>query len=57
MEFPTVTLVLSDENYGKLHAGTAKAQSLFMTGKLKIRGDVMKATKLEPILSQARSKL
>jgi putative sterol carrier protein len=38
----------------KLIKGTAKAQTLFMGGKLKIKGDMMKATRLEPILSQAR---
>ncbi len=36
--------------------GKAKAQSLFMSGKLKIKGNVMKAAKLEPILNKARSK-
>ena len=31
-----VTLTLDDENFGKLFAGTADAQMLFMTGKLKV---------------------
>jgi len=51
-----VTLLLSDEDFGKLVRGTAKAQSLFMAGKLKIRGDIMKATRLEPILGKAQTK-
>lgn len=55
--FFLVTLVLADEDFGKLVAGSAKAQSLFMGGKLKIKGDMMKATKLEPILGSARAKL
>jgi len=38
----TVTLLLSDENFGKLVSGKAKAQQLFMSGKLKVKGDVMK---------------
>jgi putative sterol carrier protein len=50
-----VTLSLSDDEFGKLIAGKANAQRLFMSGKLKVKGDVMKATKMEPILSKARA--
>jgi putative sterol carrier protein len=53
--FP-VTLSLSDEDFGKLVAGKANAQRLFMSGKLKVKGDVMKATKLEPVLARSRTK-
>ncbi|TVY35945.1 Fatty acid-binding protein [Lachnellula subtilissima] len=52
---PTVTLSLSDEDFGKLVEGKANAQRLFMSGKLKVKGDVMKATKLNPILSKAQT--
>jgi len=55
-EKASVTLLLSDEDFGKLVRGTAKAQTLFMGGKLRIRGDLMKATKLEPILGQAQTR-
>lgn len=55
-EAPTVTLSLSDEDFGKLVAGKANAQRLFMSGKLKVKGDVMKATKMEPILKRAQTK-
>ena len=51
-----VTLILSDDDFGKLMSGKANAQNLFMKGKLKIRGDVMKATKMEPILPKAQTK-
>jgi len=51
-----VTLLLSDDDFGKLVRGTAKAQSLFMAGKLKIKGDIMKATRLEPILGTVQTK-
>lgn len=51
-----VTLVLSDKDFGELVAGKANAQKLFMSGKLKVRGDVMKATKMEPILKRAQTK-
>ncbi len=52
----TVTLSLSDKDFGELAAGKANAQRLFMSGKLKIKGDVMKANKMEPILKKAQSK-
>lgn len=52
----TVTLSLSDEDFAKLVAGKANAQRLFMSGKLKIKGDVMKATKLDPIMKKAQTK-
>ncbi|KAF2857100.1 sterol-binding-like protein [Piedraia hortae CBS 480.64] len=52
---PGVTLILSDEEFAKLISGKANAQKLFMSGKLKVKGDVMKATKLEPVLTKART--
>ncbi|KAK0616109.1 SCP2 sterol-binding domain-containing protein [Bombardia bombarda] len=55
-EKPTVSLSLSDADFGSLVAGKANAQKLFMSGKLKIKGDVMKATKLDPILKKAQTK-
>ncbi|EAA31640.2 sterol-binding-like protein [Neurospora crassa] len=55
-EKPTVTLSLSDADFASLVAGKANAQRLFMSGKLKIKGDVMKATKLDPILKKAQTK-
>lgn len=55
-EKPTVTLSLSEEEFGKLVSGKANAQRLFMSGKLKVKGDVMKATKMEPILKKAQTK-
>lgn len=51
-----VTLSLSEENFGKLVAGEANAQRLFMGGKLKVKGNVMKATKLDPVLKKAQTK-
>ncbi|KAF2707228.1 sterol-binding-like protein [Pleomassaria siparia CBS 279.74] len=51
---PTTTLSMGDAEFGKLVAGKAKAQSMFMQGKLKIKGDVMKATKIEPIMKKAQ---
>ena len=51
-----VTLQLSDEDFQKLIDGKANAQNMFMSGKLKIKGDVMKATKIETVLNKARNK-
>lgn len=51
-----VTLSLSESDFGALVAGKANAQRLFMSGKLKIKGDVMKATKLDPILKKSQTK-
>ena len=39
-----MTLSLSDEDFGKLVNGNTQAQRLFMAGKLKIKGDVMKVS-------------
>ncbi|KAJ5606541.1 hypothetical protein N7510_009322, partial [Penicillium lagena] len=51
-----VTLSLSDEDFQQLVTGKANAQRLFMGGKLKIKGNIMKATKMEPILKKAQGK-
>lgn len=53
---PTVTLQLSEADFGSLVSGKANAQKLFMGGKLKIKGNIMKATKMEPVLKKAQGK-
>ncbi|CAG8025035.1 unnamed protein product [Penicillium salamii] len=50
-----VTLNLSDADFAQLVSGKANAQRLFMGGKLKIKGNIMKATKMEPILKKAQA--
>ena len=52
-----VTLSLSDKDFGKLVTGKTKAQNMFMSGKLKVKGNVMKATKMEPILAKAQASM
>ncbi|PWY94496.1 sterol-binding-like protein [Aspergillus sclerotioniger CBS 115572] len=51
-----VTLSLSDADFSALVSGKANAQRLFMGGKLKIKGNIMKATKMEPVLKKAQAK-
>ncbi|KAI9868119.1 MAG: hypothetical protein M1813_006864 [Trichoglossum hirsutum] len=51
-----VTLLMSEQDFGQLIAGKANAQKLFMAGRLKVKGDVMKATRAEGILKKARVK-
>ncbi|RPB24979.1 sterol-binding-like protein [Terfezia boudieri ATCC MYA-4762] len=51
---PDVTLLFKDEDFGKLVAGKAQAQKLFMSGAMKVKGDLMKATKAEVVLKHAR---
>ncbi|KAJ5593899.1 sterol-binding-like protein [Penicillium hispanicum] len=51
-----VTLSLSDNDFTALVTGKANAQRLFMGGKLKIKGNIMKATKMEPVLKKAQGK-
>ncbi|KAI5858831.1 SCP2 sterol-binding domain-containing protein [Tricharina praecox] len=49
-----VTMSMADEDFQKLVDGKVQAQRMFMTGKLKVKGDVMKATKAEVVLKSAR---
>jgi len=51
-----VTLILSDEVFTQLAEGNLNGQKAFMTGKLKTKGNVMLATKLDLILSTAKAK-
>ncbi|KAL4733817.1 SCP2 sterol-binding domain-containing protein [Aspergillus similis] len=51
-----VTLQLSDSDFGSLVAGKANAQRLSLGGKLKIKGNIMKTTKMKPVLKKAQGK-
>ncbi|KAI6364605.1 hypothetical protein MCOR25_005611 [Pyricularia grisea] len=53
---PNVTLAMNDEDLAAMAMGQANAQKLFMSGKLKIKGDIMRATKLDGIMKKAQSK-
>ncbi|KAF5097998.1 hypothetical protein D0Z03_001294 [Geotrichum reessii] len=52
-----ITLTLSDENFANLVGGKVNAQKLFMGGKLKVKGNVMKAASIENVLKAAKAKL
>ncbi|KAJ2376569.1 hypothetical protein GGI05_006988, partial [Coemansia sp. RSA 2603] len=49
-----VTLILSDSDFVDLAAGKITGQSAFMAGKLKSKGNVMLALKLESVLKAAK---
>lgn len=50
-----VTLIVSDADFATLVSGKANPQKLFMSGKLKVKGNVMKATNLDGVLKAART--
>jgi putative sterol carrier protein len=53
-DLPTdISVTLDDVQLHKLIIGKQSAQKLFMTGKLKIRGNVMKASFIEHLLKRA----
>jgi len=51
-----VTIILSDEVFTQLAEGKLNGQKAFMSGKLKTKGNVMLATKLDALLSTAKGK-
>ena len=52
---PDVTMWMSTETFFKIFSGRIKAIEAFVTGKLKLRGDITKALKLSKILGQIRA--
>ena len=59
-ESPTpadVTMTMEGDAFNQMFAGKLNATSAFMTGKLKIAGDLGKAMKLEKLMGQMKSKL
>ncbi|EDK44009.1 SCP2 sterol-binding domain-containing protein [Acetobacter pasteurianus] len=47
-----VQLLLKDADFVKLANGKANGQKLFMNGKLKVKGNMMKATSVESVFKQ-----
>lgn len=54
---PDTTLTMDSKHFFDMFAGKLKASSAFMTGKLRITGDLQKAMKLEKLMGSLKSKL
>ncbi|EGN98954.1 hypothetical protein SERLA73DRAFT_73531 [Serpula lacrymans var. lacrymans S7.3] len=53
---PDVTLIFSDDVFTQLAEGKLDGQKAFLTGKLKAKGNIMLATKLDGVLKTAKGK-
>jgi len=54
---PQCTMTLSAEDFGKMFSGNLNPTQAFMSGKLKIKGDLGMAMKLEKLMKQMKSHL
>ncbi len=54
---PDATLTMDSKNFLLMFSGKMKPASAFMTGKLKISGDMQKAMKLEKLMNALKAKL
>lgn len=54
---PDATFTMDANNFSKMFAGSLKPATAFMTGKMKISGDMGKALKLEKLMGKLKSKL
>ena len=48
------TMTLNEEDFGKMFAGKLNPTQAFMSGKLKIKGDLGLAMKLEKLMKEMR---
>jgi len=53
---PDVIISASDDNFILISEGKLSGQKAFMTGKLKAKGNIMLATKMESVLGVAKGK-
>nr|CAD7579983.1 unnamed protein product [Timema californicum] len=54
---PDATLTMNEKDLFDMFTGKLKPAGAFMTGKLKISGDLQKALKLEKLMGMLKSKL
>lgn len=54
---PDATLTMDSKHFADMFMGKLKPANAFMTGKLKISGDLQKAMKLEKLMGSMKSKL
>ncbi|KAJ2490690.1 hypothetical protein IWW37_002977 [Coemansia sp. RSA 2050] len=52
---PDISIAISDDTFVKISEGKTTAASEFMSGKVKIKGNMMLGMKLEPILKRFKS--
>ncbi|KAF9901544.1 hypothetical protein EC991_006026 [Linnemannia zychae] len=53
---PDITIDIADADFIALAEGKANGQKLFMSGKIKVKGAIMMATKLDSVLNAAKDK-
>lgn len=54
---PDATLTMDSKNFFNMFAGKLKPATAYMMGKLKIKGNLQQAMKLEKLMSSLKSKL
>lgn len=54
---PDATLTMTSDNFNAMFAGKLQAPAAFMSGKLKINGDLQKAMKLSKLMGGLKAKL
>lgn len=54
---PDATFTMDANNFFKMFSGSLKPATAFMSGKMKISGDMGKALKLEKLMGKLKSKL